>query len=64
MSEELANEFVGKVCSILSDNSFGIQGKVVSVSGNWIKVEQKNNFKLLNLDYVTSIEILPEKYQK
>ena len=44
MSEELANEFVGKVCSILSDNSFGIQGKVVSVSGNWIKVEQKNNF--------------------
>lgn len=64
MNEELANEFVGKVCLVYSDGSFGTQGKVLSVNGNWIKIEVKNDFKLINLDYVTSIEVLPAKYQK
>lgn len=64
MNEELANEFVGKVCLINQDNTFGVQGKVLSVTNNWVKVEQKTEFKLINLDYVTSIEVLPEKYQK
>ncbi len=64
MSEELANEFIGKVCCVYCDNTFGTQGKVVDVKDNWLKLELKNQFKLINLDYVTTIEVLPEKYQK
>lgn len=64
MSEELANEFVGKVCCVYPDNGFGIQGKIVYVKDKWLKIELKNQNKLVNLDYVTTIEVLPEKYQK
>lgn len=64
MNEELVNEFLGKVCTVYCDNAFGMQGKIVFVKDNWMKLEYKNQSKIINLDYVTSIEILPEKYQK
>ena len=48
MPKELMNEFIGRVCSIvLFNESFGFQGKIVAIEGNWIKVEEKNKVRLI-----------------
>ena len=66
MPQELMKEFIGKVCSIiLFNDSFGVQGKIVAIEDNWIKVEEKNNkVRLINGDMIRDISIAPEKYQK
>ena len=64
MPKELIKEFIGKVCAIILFNeSFGVQGKIVAVEDNWIKVEEKNKIRLVNGDMIRDITILPEKYQ-
>ena len=58
-------KFIGKVCTIILFNeSFGVQGKIVAVEDNWIKVEEKNKVRLINGDMIRDISIAPEKYQK
>ena len=48
MPQELMKEFIGKVCTIILFNeSFGVQGKIVAVEDNWIKVEEKNKVRLI-----------------
>ena len=43
MPQELMKEFMDKVCIIILFNeSFGVQGKIVAIEDNWIKVEEKN----------------------
>lgn len=42
----------------------GIQGKIVAVEDNWIKVEEKNRVRIINGDMIRDISIAPEKYQK
>lgn len=65
MPQELMKEFIGKVCSImLFNNSFGVQGRIVAVEENWIKVDEKNKIRIINGDMIQDISILPEKYQK
>ena len=65
MPQELMKEFIGKVCTIvLFNESFGVQGKIVAVEENWIKVEEKNRVRLINGDMIRDISIAPEKYQK
>ena len=65
MPQELMKEFIGKVCTIILFNeSFGVQGKIVAVEDNWIKVEEKNKGRLINGDMIRDISIAPEKYQK
>ena len=65
MPQELIKEFIGKVCTIILFNeSFGVQGKIVAVEENWIKVEEKNKIRLINGDMIRDISIAPEKYQK
>lgn len=65
MPTELMKEFIGKVCTIgLFNESFGIQGKIVSIEENWIKVEEKNKVRIINGDIIRDISIMPEKYQK
>ena len=65
MPQELMKEFIGKVCTIILFNeSFGVQGKIVAMEGNWIKVEEKNKVRLINGDMIRDISIAPEKYQK
>ena len=50
MPQELMKEFIGKVCTIILFNeSFGVQGKIVAVEENWIKVEEKNKVRLINV---------------
>lgn len=65
MPTELMKEFIGKVCTIiLFNDSFGMTGKIVTMEGNWIKVEEKNKVRLINGDMIRDITIAPEKYQK
>lgn len=66
MPQELMKEFMGKVCTIILFNeSLGVQGKIVAIEENWIKVEEKNNkVRLINGDMIRDITIAPEKYQK
>ncbi len=65
MPQELMKEFIGKVCTIILFNeSFGVQGKIVAVEDNWIKVEEKNKVRIINGDMIRDISIAPEKYQK
>ncbi len=65
MPQELIKEFIGKVCTIILFNeSFGVQGKIVAVEDNWMKIEEKNKVRLINGDMIRDISILPEKYQK
>lgn len=65
MPTELMKEFIGKVCAItLFNESFGITGKIISIEGNWIKVEEKDTSRLVNGDMIRDIKIMPAKYQK
>lgn len=65
MPQELMKEFIGKVCTIILFNeSFGVQGKIVAVEDNWIKIEEKNKVRIINGDMIRDISIAPEKYQK
>lgn len=65
MPTELMKEFIGKVCAItLFNESFGITGKITTVEGNWIKVEEKDTSRLVNGDMIRDIKIMPAIYQK
>ena len=65
MPQELMKEFIGKVCTIiLFNDSFGIQGRIVEIEDNWIKVVEKNKVRIINGDMIRDISIAPEKYQK
>ena len=65
MPQELMKEFIGKVCTIILFNDFfGVQGKIVALEDNWIKVEEKNRIRLINGDMVRDISIVPDKHQK
>ena len=64
MPKELIKEFIGKVCTIILFNeTFGVQGKIVAVEGNWVKVEEKNKVRLINGDMIRDISVMPDKYQ-
>lgn len=65
MPNEMMKEFIGKVCTItLFNDSFGIVGKIVSTESNWVKVLEKNTYRIINGDMIRDIKIMPEKYQK
>ena len=65
MPQEMIKEFMNKVCTIsLFNESFGVQGKIVAVEDNWIKVEEKNGNRMINGDMIRDIKLMPEKYQK
>ena len=62
MPQEMIKEFIGKNCTIvLFNESFGVQGKIVAVEDNWIKVEEKKKTRLINCDMIRDISIVTEK---
>ena len=68
MSEELSRQFIDKVCVVsCNEESFsgGRQGKVMSIVDKWLTLDEgRGSTRIINLEYVSSIQILPEKYQK
>lgn len=62
MPTELIKEFIGKMCTIgLFNDSFGVQGRITAVEGNWIRVEEKKGARLINGDMIRDIKLVPEK---
>lgn len=62
MPQELIKEFIGKKCTIILFNeSFGVQGIIVAIEDNWIKIEEKNTVRLINGDMIRDISLVPEK---
>lgn len=65
MPQELIKEFIGKKCTIILFNeSFGVQGIIVAIEDNWIKIEEKNTVRLINGDMIRDISLVPEKKTK
>ena len=56
MPVEFLKEFLGKVCTIvLFNDAFGITGKIVAIESSWIKVETKNDTRIINGDMIVDI---------
>lgn len=65
MKNQILNDIVDKVCSIYLQSFCGnsYTGKIVEIDSNWLKVQIKDTITIINLNSITSIEVLPEKYQ-
>lgn len=56
MPVEMIKEYIGKEVSIFVEGELGgFQGKILSVEGNWLKVEEKKYTRLVNGDMITQI---------
>lgn len=58
MPTEMLKEFIGKDCIIsLFNDLCGVQGKILSIEENWIKVEEKKKIRIINGDMIRDISI-------
>lgn len=58
MPVSMLNDCIGKEVTICVEGELsGFRATVVSVEENWIKVEEKNNIRLINGDMITQISI-------
>ena len=54
----MLKEFLDKDCIITLFNEIvGVQGKIVAVEENWIKVEEKKRTRIINGDMIRDISI-------
>jgi hypothetical protein len=61
MPTEMLNECIGKEVTICVEGELsGFRATVLSIEENWIKVDEKNNIRLINGDMITQIYI-PKK---
>jgi hypothetical protein len=61
MPTEMLNECIGKEVIICVEGELsGFRATVLSIEENWIKVEEKNNIRMINGDMITQIYI-PKK---
>ncbi len=59
MPIEMLKDFIGKDCAISLLNDFGgVQGKILAVEENWIKVEEKKKIRMINGDMIQDISTL------
>lgn len=64
MENKILNDTVDKICSIYLQSFCGnsYTGKIVEIDNHWLKLQIKNDITIINLNSITSIEILSEKY--
>ena len=56
MPTEMLKEFIGKSCMITLFNDLGgVQGTILAVEENWIKVEEKKKIRIINGDMIRDI---------
>lgn len=56
MPSEMLKEFIGKnVIITLFNDIGGVQGKMLAVEENWIKVEEKKRIRIINGDMIRDI---------
>lgn len=52
----MVKEFIGKDCVIsLFNDMGGVQGTIIAVEENWIKVEEKKKIRMINGDMIRDI---------
>lgn len=62
MDYQLVKNYEGMNCTIMTYNSsFGDAGVITKVTDGWIEVDTGKKTKLLNLDYISSIEVTKPK---
>ncbi len=62
MPLEMLNECIGKEVIICVEGELsGFKANVIAIKDNWIKVEEKNNVRLINGDMITQIYIPKKK---
>lgn len=59
MTNEIIKKNIGNNCKI-STGSFGtsVTGKIIDIKENWIEIETKKGYELINADFIQSIKIL------
>jgi len=58
MPAEMIKEFIGKDCVIVLFNEVAaVQGKIVALEDNWIKVEEKKRIRIINVDMIRDISM-------
>lgn len=58
MPTEMLKEFLDKDCTITLFNEIaGVQGRIVAIEENWIKVEEKKRTRIINGDMIRDISI-------
>ena len=56
MPVEMIKEYIGKTVTIYVEGELGgFQGIILSIEGNWLKVEEKKHVRLVNGDMITQI---------
>ena len=59
MPTEMLKELIGKNCTVSLFNEVGaVQGTILSVEENWIKVEEKKKIRIINGDMIRDISVL------
>lgn len=65
MPTEMLKEFIGKNCTISLFNEIGgVQGVILQVEENWIKVEEKKKIRMINGDMIRDICTAKEQQGK
>lgn len=56
MPTEMIKDFIGKECIISMFNEMaGVQGTILAIEENWIKVEEKKKIRIINGDMIRDI---------
>lgn len=59
MPTEMIKDFIGKDCTITLFNEVGgVQGKIITIEENWVKVEEKKRIRMINGDMIRDIATL------
>ena len=59
---EMLQEFLGKECQIALFNEIGaVQGKLIALEENWVKVEEKKKIRIINGDMIRDISVMKQK---
>lgn len=57
MTNELVKKYIGCECEIASSGMTGIVGKITETNENWIEVQTKKGYEVVNLDFIQKIKI-------
>jgi len=59
MPVEMLKEYIGKTVTIYCEGELGgFQGTILSIEGNWLKVEEKKHIRLVNGDMISQIRVV------
>jgi len=57
MPVEMLKELIGKQVTVYMEGlAGGFQGTILAIEGNWMKIEEKKNIRLVNADMIYHIK--------